>query len=832
MQVVKENDFITHALIGGAAKTIEFGISNDAAFFHILSSTLYSDQRLAVAREVLCNAWDAHIRAGKTGIAVVVLITEEKVIVRDFASGIHPDMMGPLYGTYGGSDKKNNGTETGGFGLGCKSPFAYGDHFEVISWHEGVKTIYNLSKSSADKNGKPGITPIVSLPTTESGLQVTIPLKSPKDKENFISLFKRIAFNGEMNVVINTDTIGGLPLSNAEHNWVITSENIVDTNHRVFIRYGNVIYPVENNIAFKQEFMNLENFLGRLNSKSWYNTYKIIFQAEPDTISVTPSRESLSMQEHTIGTLKTLLKSFFIKDFDKIIAKESWNLLDKVILKVTEEKKIGKLMQANKKLPRHNPDEQDKAFISNTADLADQYTRKTYPNYPEFYNRDMSLRIEMATLLEAGKRGHLNQVKHQIITPENKRGKLVTDKHGTHREHVKPHEWFKRTILRPLARDIAAHPMLQLKHLNIVIGISSWRGDNNFCAPDKYHKRAIGEYLPIMRNILVISHSKKDLNARIRSAPELKNMGEHTDIWFYHAPVAKTRIQATRDFFNAKGFKVIDLTVDQTYDLPKPVKALVPKVVKPKLTGYPMLKGCIALAKQTRVDNCFLEGVPRVAKPLFYHSITYSRAEHRVFAFEPFDTQMAYKIIHLFGDQCAVVRTDAQVQKFKKEGLMELTEYVMSYVTKCITTSPSFIAYWAEDLNRALGNKTGEPNLEHESMNALLDIEEIRKSIGLKQSLNEHDLMVLSLWRGMVGKSRHYASYAVSKLTYIDDAAKLIEAMPVDKTILDVVAKQHNNDFVDVLHLGHFKRIARSPTAKADGHLDRLAKLVKIALLG
>jgi len=41
-------------------------------------------------------------------------------------------MMGPLYGTYGGSDKKNNGTETGGFGLGCKSPFAYGDHFEVV----------------------------------------------------------------------------------------------------------------------------------------------------------------------------------------------------------------------------------------------------------------------------------------------------------------------------------------------------------------------------------------------------------------------------------------------------------------------------------------------------------------------------------------------------------------------------------------------------------------------------------------------------------------------------------------------------------------------------
>lgn len=62
MQVNHTADHITHAFIGGH-KTIEFGISNSAEFFQILSSTLYSDQHLAVAREVLCNAWDAHIRA-------------------------------------------------------------------------------------------------------------------------------------------------------------------------------------------------------------------------------------------------------------------------------------------------------------------------------------------------------------------------------------------------------------------------------------------------------------------------------------------------------------------------------------------------------------------------------------------------------------------------------------------------------------------------------------------------------------------------------------------------------------------------------------------------
>ena len=93
MQVTHSAD---HMLTGGA-KTIEFGISNDAAFFHILSSTLYSDQRLAVAREVLCNVWDAHIRAGITDKPIEVTIT---------------DLWVPWDGTYGGTDKNNNGLET------------------------------------------------------------------------------------------------------------------------------------------------------------------------------------------------------------------------------------------------------------------------------------------------------------------------------------------------------------------------------------------------------------------------------------------------------------------------------------------------------------------------------------------------------------------------------------------------------------------------------------------------------------------------------------------------------------------------------------------------
>ena len=130
MQVTHEKDHITHAVIGGS-QTIDFGISNSAEFFNILSSSLYTDQILAVVREVICNAWDAHIEAGMTHVPIKITTTQDEFIVQDFGHGIPKDKIGEIYGVYGKSSKKDNGEVTGGFGLGCKSPFAYTDHFEV-----------------------------------------------------------------------------------------------------------------------------------------------------------------------------------------------------------------------------------------------------------------------------------------------------------------------------------------------------------------------------------------------------------------------------------------------------------------------------------------------------------------------------------------------------------------------------------------------------------------------------------------------------------------------------------------------------------------------------
>lgn len=122
MQVTHTSDRITHAVIGGEEK-IQMKVNADAAFFHMLSDTLYSDKPMAVVREVLCNAWDAHIEAENTHTPIKVYFSEDnEFVVEDFGKGIPKDKMGDIYGTLGGSTKQKNSEVTGGFGLGCKSP--------------------------------------------------------------------------------------------------------------------------------------------------------------------------------------------------------------------------------------------------------------------------------------------------------------------------------------------------------------------------------------------------------------------------------------------------------------------------------------------------------------------------------------------------------------------------------------------------------------------------------------------------------------------------------------------------------------------------------------
>lgn len=319
MLVADTNQSATSATLGGK-EAIAFGISDDPAFFHVLSTSLYNNPTLAVVRETICNSWDAHIEAGKTDTPIRITIdTDNFITFRDFGNGIPDELIGSIYGVYGASTKKSNSSVTGGFGLGCKSPFAYTDSFQVTSWNQGKMSVYNVAKAAIENDGKPGIVPIVTgIPTEESGLEVKFQL-GKHDLDTFIRYIKSIVFNGEIKAELSTPKLTreetGNSIVQGDYTLLYTlgmsfepgSYDMSDRwyqgymgNSNIFVRYGNVMYPIVSSPASEEAVGLILNFMNIIGAGT------LVVQAAPDTLAIAPSRETLSNQKLTDDGITTL----------------------------------------------------------------------------------------------------------------------------------------------------------------------------------------------------------------------------------------------------------------------------------------------------------------------------------------------------------------------------------------------------------------------------------------------------------------------------------------------------------------------------------------------
>ncbi len=303
MQVSHAQPSDNYAIVGGG-KARDFQIASSAHAFKILSDALYRDKEFAVTRETICNAKDAHIAAGKPNHPIKLTLTDTEFTVEDEGTGIADHNMVEVYLTYFGSTKTNDDSQIGGFGLGCKAPFCLTDHFMVTSWCDGVMSTYALTAGNDDTDGKPSIQLMASMPTTRSGLKVTIPIE--RDKViTFRGALLRVVREGGIQATLNGEKIDRI----RDYTGIVEggfglfqTGRYTTRSTKIAVLYGSVLYPLDNHEATRGIIDELTKLVGSTDS------HEIVLYAPPSSIAVTPSRESMGYNEKTLDTLNAIAR--------------------------------------------------------------------------------------------------------------------------------------------------------------------------------------------------------------------------------------------------------------------------------------------------------------------------------------------------------------------------------------------------------------------------------------------------------------------------------------------------------------------------------------------
>lgn len=221
-----------------------FSIKDQGMIFDILRSKMYSNPILAICREITCNARDAHREVGTPEVPVHIHLPvglEPTWSVKDFGPGISPDRMLNIFIQYTASTKRDDNTQTGGFGLGAKTPFSYSDAFTVTTVHDGIKYSYVCSIDDT-KVGK--LLLLDQRPCNEpNSTEVSIQVK-PNDFNTFHQYTEQACRHWDVKPKLSGGTISWQTINKIAEGtgWAITNSNDYNRHARCVI--DGIEYPL------------------------------------------------------------------------------------------------------------------------------------------------------------------------------------------------------------------------------------------------------------------------------------------------------------------------------------------------------------------------------------------------------------------------------------------------------------------------------------------------------------------------------------------------------------------------------------------------------------
>ncbi len=796
MKVTHHEEFDTHAVIGGK-QVEEFAIAQTAEFFTVLSSTLYSNKPLAVVREVLCNAWDAHIVAGTTDRPVIITITDDKLSIRDFGLGIPHELIHGIYCIYGNSTKQNDGNQTGGFGLGSKAPFAYSDHFTVVNHHEGIKNLHAISRGSALTQGKPDRRVMVSVPTTETGVEVIIPVKSPQDKRIFIEIATEIAAFGEMNVQINGKQIQIVPISKAVNNMFLTKRTPQGVKSKIYIRYGNVVYPIQDQVEYSDEYNKLDKIIKSVSKASMYgynydSLYSLIMQAPSNSISVTPSRESLSNTETTINTLKKLFNDLIENmSTDTLEYKKYFVEYHAAAIKHFIDTGYMERLYIADNLYSDAYGLKTLNELDGTASEDDIYNVKTLVQYQYRYNDNVRklFRIKFRTMIVQAlidnKARHIHKLKKYLRT-----GPYNVNYH-----------MFKNLFLKPLARHVGKTDIVNHKYLYIVKPSNSKSRFDWLPFMQENYEDNRKTLLPLLQGVVIVAHHKLSYEEKWHDITDYAKLFPNKQPRLvYLATKAKGHKEAAIALFEKLGYKVIDYAKiydDYLATLPKLTTPKTEKTVtvKEKVEGLPLLSTTLNEYGGFRCNKHLDPTTPRstvydyIIKPV-------QLANGFGQKFFPWGDRQADTIVKHFGSDIGICFNSTQYEKQIKNGKKDGAEYIVEKIKHNILTDPAIRTY--VETSVLLAN-------QHSNFNDMLGI--CSQSVVLTKLFNlpsKNEPVTLAYYNMYMSMNKYIYHYSADTGTWEDcirDIAKEVNTWTVSQAYVDLNRTLKTSQGIEYLDL-------------------------------
>lgn len=678
----------TNCAVVSKNKAMEFKIANSADFFHILSSSLYKHPMEAMVREIICNAWDAHVEANVTR-PIEITLTSEYLRIQDFGKGIPQDKIQQIYGTYGASTKVEDSNQTGGFGLGCKSPFAYTDNFEVTSCCNGTKTIYQMNKSSFDLDGKPTITPIVSVLTEQTGLAVLVNLRDPNELDNLSRIIEEIIyFSGEQALV--NDVLQTSPIQFAsDSSWVIYSSptyvnRAIDS---IYIRYGAVAYKIP--ILNKQEglsdtakeYINKINefdiYLRALNNAVQDSGVVLIFKAEPNKLTVTPSREEIRVTETNLIYLNSLFKTF-LSCIHRILHNKRYWINKSIVHNVDLSKPLTAITRSVKRVYLKKL----KYCLTQEYQIGTLFSRwltknRELENVWFLYEEYLRFAVEDKTLL------------HKTIKYlQNQRREIPKTNfyHANLPERGEYADWFYR-IYKPHVLNKILEDKLLAKVTKFYIPRENSQYFKITSLTDKFNKNPVWVLDLALKNIIFVNvRDIEQLNDYINSLYD--GCITSTSLLYVLSRDQKQN-KKVREWYSKNGFNIIDITLSVK---PKVKKEKVKKEASTILSYHTLNDGFFNGDTSTnwefnRLYNANWHSIDTTSEDFKkYKAVVKMNSKDCKFrAFLGFSQKLSNYIVKFYGHEIIVAKSKQEAQLLqKKYNLLSFDSYLKKQTTERI----------------------------------------------------------------------------------------------------------------------------------------------------